>query len=69
MVVYILAVVFGSVLILFLLSVVAPMQSRRKFWIMIHKFRAGMDFVVYWFFNVCAVLSILYAVWIIAHGF
>lgn len=69
MAVKIAAVLFGIIFILFLLSVIAPMQSQRTFWIIIHKFRAGMDFVVYWLFNVCAVLSILYAFWIIAHGF
>lgn len=63
------AFLFGIIFVLFLLSVIAPMQSQRKFWRMIHKFRAGMDFVVYWFFNICAVLSILYAVWMAAHGF
>lgn len=65
----IVAVLFGIIFILFLLSVIAPMQSQRKFWLMIHKFRAGLDCVVYWFFNVCAVLSILYAIWMTAHGF
>ena len=69
MAVKITAVVFGIILILFFLSVIAPMQSQSKFWRMIHKFRAGMDLVVYWFFNLCAVLSILYAVWMVAHGF
>lgn len=63
------AFLFGIIFVLFLLSVIAPMQSQRKFWRMIHKFRAGMDFVVYWFFNICAALSILYAVWMVAHGF
>lgn len=56
------AIVFGIIFLLFLLSVFAPMQSKRKFWIMIHKFRAGMDFAVYWFFNVCAILAISYLV-------
>lgn len=69
MAVKIAAVLFGSILVLFFLSVIAPMQSQRKFWRMIHRFRAGMDFVVYWFFNACAVLSVLYAVWMIAHRF
>lgn len=62
------AVVFGIIFTLFLLSVIAPMQSQRKFWRMIHKFRAGMDLVVYWFFNVCAILTILYAVFMVTHG-
>lgn len=68
MVVKILAVLFVTILIPFLLSVIAPMHSQRRFWRVIHKFRAGMDLIVYWFFNICAVLSILYAVWMIAHG-
>ena len=55
-------VVFGVILVLFFLSVFAPMQSQRKFWIVIHKIRAVMDLAAYWFFNVCAVLSILYLV-------
>lgn len=62
------AVVFGSIFILFLLSVIAPMESQGRFWRMIHKFRAGMDLAVYWFFNVCAILSILYAVFMVTHG-
>lgn len=41
------AVGFGIIFILFLLSVIAPIQSQRKFWRMIHKFRAGMDLIVY----------------------
>ena len=62
------AAVFGLVFILFLLSVFAPMQSQRKFWRMIHKFRAGLDFVVYWFFNLCAISSILYVCFMAAQG-
>ena len=56
------AVVFGIVFVLFMLSVFAPMQSHKKFWIIIHRFRAVLDQVVYWFFNVCAVLSLSYLV-------
>lgn len=62
------AVVLVVIFILFLLSAIAPMRSQRKFWRIIHKFRAGMDLVVYWFFNVCAILTILYAVFMITHG-
>lgn len=56
------AVLFGIIFILFLLSAIAPMQSQKKFWLTIHRIRAVMDLVVYWFFNVCAVLSLSYLV-------
>lgn len=56
------AAVFGLLLILFFLSVIAPMQSQKRFWIAIHRIRAVIDLVVYWFFNVCAVLSLSYLV-------
>lgn len=64
----IVAVVLGIIYILFFLSVIAPMKSKRKFWRAIHKIRVGMDFVVYWFFNICAILTILYVVWMVIHG-
>lgn len=63
------AVIIGVMLVLVFLSFIAPAQSQRKFWIMIRKFRAGLDLVVYWFFNVCAILSILYLVLMTARGF
>ena len=56
------AVLFGIIFILFLLSAIAPMQSQSKFWIMIHRFRAKMDLVVYWGFNLCAILSVSYLI-------
>lgn len=37
---------------------IAPIKSNRKFWHIIHKIRAGMDFAFYWFFNICAILTI-----------
>lgn len=56
------AAVFGVLFILFLLSVIAPMKSQKKFWITIHRIRAVMDLAVYWFFNICAILAIAYLV-------
>ena len=54
--------------ILFFLSVMAPMKSERKFWRVIHKIREGMDLTVYCFFYICAILTILYVVWMVVHG-
>lgn len=50
-------------LVFFLLSVFAPMQSPRRFWRVIHKIRAGMDFFAYWFINICALLIIATSLW------
>lgn len=63
----IVAVMLIIVFILFFLSVIAPMKSERKFWRVIRKIRAGMDFVVYWFFNICAILTIIYVIWMGVH--
>lgn len=52
----------------FFLSAIAPVKSERKFWHIIHKIRAGMDFVSYWFFNICAILTIIYVAWIGIHS-
>lgn len=48
--------------VLFLLSVFAPMHSQKKFWIVIYKIRGIMDLVVYWFFNLCGIGTILFIV-------
>lgn len=64
----IVAVVLGIIFILFLLSVIAPMQSKRKFWQVIHKIRAGMDVAVYWLFNIYAILTVIYVIWRLIHG-
>lgn len=61
-------VIFGIILILFFLSVIAPMKSESKFWHVIHKIRAGMDLTVYWFFNICAILTILCVIWMGVHA-
>lgn len=45
---------------LFFLSVFAPMHSQKKFWTAIYKIRNIMDFFSYWFFNLCAIATILY---------
>lgn len=50
--------------ILFILSVIAPMHSRKKFWVAIYKIRAVMDFVSYWFFNLCAIAAVLCILWL-----
>lgn len=59
----VIAVMLGIIFILFFLSVIAPVKSERKFWRVIHKIRAGMDFTSYWFFNLCAILTIIYVLW------
>ena len=56
------AFIFSVILVLFLLSVFGPMHSKKKFWITIYKIRSIMDFVSYWFFNLCAIATILYVV-------
>lgn len=64
----VIAVMLGVIFILFFLSVIAPVRSKNKFWCMIRKIRAGMDFASYWFFNICAILTIIYVVWMGLHG-
>lgn len=54
--------------ILFFLSVFAPMHSQKKFWVVIHKIRAGMDVISYWFFNLCGIATILFILWMIVKG-
>lgn len=56
------------ILVLFFLSVFAPMQSQKKFWTTIHKIRAVMDLISYWFINLCAIFSISYLVWNVTRG-
>lgn len=63
----IVAVALVIIFILFFLSVIAPMKSESKFWRVIHKIRAGMDLTVYWFFNICAILAVICAVWVGVH--
>lgn len=60
--------VFIIILVLFFLSVFAPMQSERKFWLGIHKIRKGMDWCSYWFINLCAIVSVLYLLWNVLRG-
>lgn len=64
----ILAVVFGIIFILFLLSVFGPMHSHKRFWIAIRKIRGVMDIGSYWFFNMCGIATILYIVWMVIQG-
>lgn len=49
----------------FLLSVIAPSGEKRlrPFWRAINRMRDGMDFVCYWFFNLCAAAALIYGVW------
>ena len=56
------------VITLVLLSVFAPMQSKNGFWIVVRRVRSGMDRIVYWFFNACAIATILYVVCMAAYG-
>lgn len=62
------AVALVIIFVLFFLSVIAPMKSQNKFWRLIHKIRDGMDFVSYWFFNICAILTIVYVIWMSVHS-
>lgn len=50
----------SGICILFFISVFAPKQSEKKFWKIILKIRAGMDFVSYWIFNLCGAVTVVY---------
>lgn len=58
----IVAVLIVIILILFLLSVFGPMHSKKKFWLAIYKIRKGMDLFSYWFFNVAAVITVVFII-------
>lgn len=64
----IVAVILVITYILFFLSVFAPMKSQKKFWCVIRRLRAGLDFIVYWFYNLCAIFTILYIIWMSVHS-
>lgn len=51
-----------AVFVLFFLSVISPMNSTKKFWILIRKIRKVMDITSYWFFNLCAISTGIYIV-------
>lgn len=53
---------------LFMLSVVAPMHSEKRFWKVIRKIRAGMDFASYWFYNLCAIGTVLFIAFFVIKG-
>lgn len=61
-------VMYGTVLFMFLLSVIAPKKSRNGFWCIIHKFRAGMDWIAGWIFKLYLILLIIYVAWMGVHG-
>ena len=42
-----------------ILSFIGPEDRKTGFWALIHKIRAGMDTVCWWFFNICAVGTII----------
>lgn len=44
------------------------MHSRKKFWLVIRKIRDIMDFGSYWFYNLCAIATILYIVFMVIYG-
>lgn len=56
------------VYILFFLSVFGPMHSEKKFWGVVYKIRSGMDFVSYWFFNLCGIATIIFVFCCIIKG-
>lgn len=57
--------VAAIIYILFILSALGPLESRKKFWIVIHRIRRGMDFCSYWFFNLWAIATVLVILWMI----
>lgn len=62
------AAVLIIVITFVLLSVFAPMQSKKGFWIVIRRVRNGMDRIIFWFFNACAIATILYVVCMATYG-
>lgn len=65
---FLIAAVF-IIYVLFLLSVIAPVRSQKRFWKAIYKIRAVMDLTSYWFFNLCGISAILYIVVMMIRGF
>lgn len=67
MVTIIIVTLFIIIFILFLLSALGPMHSQKKFWIVIRKIRSVMDFGSYWFYNLCAIATIVYIVFMVIY--
>lgn len=61
-------VVYAIILSIFLLSVIAPKKSQNRFWRIIHKFRAGLDWASGWIFKIYLILLIIYVAWMGMHG-
>lgn len=58
-------ILFIVIFVLFLLSVFSPIHSQKKFWIVIHNIRSVMDVSIYCFYNLCAISTILYIVFMV----
>lgn len=58
----ILAILFIIIFIFIIFSAFSPMNSQKKFWIFIYKVRNIIDFVCYWFFNICGLITIFIAI-------
>lgn len=56
------ATAIAAAVIVFLLSAFAPTNSTHRFWLAIKKLRNILDLVCYWFFNLCAIGTILYMI-------
>lgn len=56
-------------LILFFLSVIAPINTENRFWKAIHKIRLVMDMTSYWFFNLCGIAAIVYILIMIVRSY
>lgn len=61
-------IVYGIILSMFLLSVIAPKESQNRFWHIVHKFRAGMDWTAVWIFKLYMIFLIIYVVWTNIYG-
>lgn len=58
-------IVFGIIavlMILLILSFIAPQNSDRRFWIVIRKMRDGIDLFSYWLFNAIVICLLLFVV-------
>lgn len=61
-------IIFIIILVLFFLSIFAPLKSEKKFWIIIHKIRAVMDMISYWFINICGMVYITFLAGVVIWG-
>lgn len=57
-----------TVFILFFLSVIAPMHSEKKFWVLIRRIRKFMDIGSFWFYILSAAVTVLFIAYFVVKG-